>query len=148
MGRKELVLEKVFEASYCFNGCWETTYGLCPSWPYPVVHFHGRRVKVIILMYEEFFGLVPAGLVLDHTCENKGCINPMHVEPVTNKENTLRYHQRRPMCKNGHLWTLDNTRYNKGKRACKECDREAVRAWRSRKRGTSTDPGQPREVTK
>lgn len=30
------------------------------------------------------------GLVLDHLCENRSCINPNHLEEVTNEENLRR----------------------------------------------------------
>lgn len=40
--------------------------------------------------YETFIGRVPKGLVLDHLCCNTSCVNPAHLEPVTQRENTLR----------------------------------------------------------
>lgn len=41
--------------------------------------------------YVSKVGPVPSGLELDHTCENKLCVNPAHLEPVTRSENMLRY---------------------------------------------------------
>jgi len=35
-------------------------------------------------------GDVPDGLVLDHLCRNRGCVNPDHLEIVTQKENVAR----------------------------------------------------------
>ena len=32
----------------------------------------------------------PAGLMLDHLCQTKRCVNPAHLEVVTRSENTLR----------------------------------------------------------
>lgn len=40
--------------------------------------------------YEQHVGPIPEGLVLDHLCRNRGCINPAHAEPVTNAENLRR----------------------------------------------------------
>jgi hypothetical protein len=40
--------------------------------------------------YELLVGPIPAGLVLDHLCRNRLCVNPNHLEPVTNSENPRR----------------------------------------------------------
>jgi hypothetical protein len=42
------------------------------------------------LSYEAHVGPIPPGLVLDHLCEVRCCINPSHLEPVTVQVNTLR----------------------------------------------------------
>jgi len=43
-----------------------------------------------VFVYEQVVGPVPDGMELDHTCENKACVNPAHLEPVTGTENQLR----------------------------------------------------------
>lgn len=40
--------------------------------------------------YAHFKGPIPPGLVLDHLCEVKLCVNPDHLEPVTQSENVRR----------------------------------------------------------
>ena len=40
--------------------------------------------------YEREYGPIPAGMHLDHLCRNRGCVNPAHLEVVTNKENQRR----------------------------------------------------------
>lgn len=58
--------------------------------------------------YQALVGRIPDGLVLDHTCRNHGCVNPAHLEPVTNKENILRgtappaKNAAKTHCKHGH----------------------------------------------
>lgn len=41
--------------------------------------------------YELEKGKVPDGLTIDHLCENKACVNPEHLECVTQLENVNRY---------------------------------------------------------
>ena len=41
-------------------------------------------------VYEAFVGPIPRGFVVDHLCENRGCQNPLHLEPVTMQLNIQR----------------------------------------------------------
>lgn len=41
-------------------------------------------------VWELSVGPIPDGMVLDHLCENKLCVNINHLEPVTSSENTRR----------------------------------------------------------
>jgi hypothetical protein len=93
-----------------------------------VTHFAHRYA------YELFVGPIPEGLVIDHLCRNRGCINPTHMEPVTNAENVLRgegptaVNARKTHCKRGHPFDDVNTYvYAKG-RACRMCHQLRQRA--------------------
>ena len=88
--------------------------------------------------YEFIHGPIPPStterLTLDHLCRNRGCVNPSHLELVTNKENILRgaspWAQRARMthCTHGHEFTAENTRIRpNGTRACRTCAREMNR---------------------
>jgi hypothetical protein len=62
-------------------------------------------------MYQSFVGDIPDGLVIDHLCRNKCCVNPIHLEPVTNAENLKRgsaWHGYGTHCNNGHLITAES----------------------------------------
>jgi hypothetical protein len=80
--------------------------------------------------YEGLVGPVPAGLQLDHLCQNTLCVNPDHLQPVTAQENQHRSHsvsgrnRRKRECPNGHAYTSENT-YTPptGGRACRACAR-------------------------
>jgi hypothetical protein len=51
-------------------------------------------------------GAVPAGRFLDHTCRRRSCMNPDHLEAVTQSVNELRkrwsYRVQIKACQNGH----------------------------------------------
>ena len=41
-------------------------------------------------VYQLMVGPIPKGLDIDHLCNNKGCVNPAHLEPVDKVENNRR----------------------------------------------------------
>ena len=49
-----------------------------------------KRVLGHRLAYEIFVGPIPPGLVIDHRYRKRWCVNPYHLEPVTNAENIRR----------------------------------------------------------
>jgi hypothetical protein len=48
---------------------------------------HKRAHRVV---YEQHIGPIPPGLDLDHLCRQTDCVNPAHMEPVTEAENVRR----------------------------------------------------------
>jgi hypothetical protein len=90
-------------------------------------------------MYEALVGPIPDGLFLDHTCRNRNCVNPQHLDPVTNKENILRgegspaKNARKTHCKNGHPLKGENlVRGSKGERVCRTCKNAYLKKWREK----------------
>lgn len=74
-----------------YEGCWEWSggvfnegrKGLC----YGRVWFKGRNRTVHRLVWEEFYGEIPEGLEVCHTCDNPKCWRPDHLFLGTHKEN-------------------------------------------------------------
>jgi hypothetical protein len=91
--------------------------------------------------YEMFVGPVPSGLTIDHLCRNALCVNPGHFELVTSGVNALRgsgpaaANARKTHCSAGHEFDAENTYLYKGRRECRACRREALRAWKRRQNG-------------
>ncbi len=93
------------------------------------------------ISYEEANGTIPTGLVIDHICRVRCCVNPDHLRAVTQNDNihapgsqcfsainALKTH-----CPRGHEYTHANTRTNSGSRVCRACDRiKKANKWRER----------------
>ena len=102
------------------GGCWNWTAGRTPQ-GYGNVRHLGRHVYAHRFAYEQIVGAIPAGLQIDHLCRNPSCVNPDHLEPVTNRENARRgLKAQRTHCKNGHPFD-DRTIIYRGYRRCRTC---------------------------
>lgn len=80
-------------------------------------------------------GPIPDGLVLDHLCRTTLCVRPAHLEPVTQRINTIRGRGSVTECIHGHTFDEANTYWVKGQtRMCRRCraDREARRRAQTR----------------
>lgn len=82
---------RVFHSAYIVNpetNCWE--WQKLNSAGYGRVFVDGKMRPAHRHIYEKIKGHIPNGLQLDHTCRNRCCVNPDHLEPVTAKENVRR----------------------------------------------------------
>lgn len=118
------------------NGCW---LWLGTKWRKDYGGFRlsnspNRGAQAHRVAYELMIGPIPDGLTIDHLCRNHACVNPAHMEVVSNRVNILRgegraaQQHRQTHCIRGHSFDLLNTYYYpSGRRECRECHRQRGR---------------------
>lgn len=74
------------------GSCWMWTGATTTGYGSFAVHHSQGRVLAHRFSYEHFVGPIPNGLVLDHICQTPLCVNPDHLRPVTQADNS-RYQQ-------------------------------------------------------
>lgn len=125
------------------SGCWLWTGALC-SGGYAMLHKPGTKrdvFRVHRLSYKLANGSIDDDLQVDHLCRIRSCINPDHLEAVTQTENVMRgigfaaENSRKIFCDKGHEFTAENTRFYKRKdggqgRRCRQCHRDHERQYR------------------
>ena len=91
-------------------------------------------------VFEKQFGRIVDGMVIDHLCRNRNCVNVMHMDVVTPYENLMRgngvtaLNAMKLYCKYGHRLSGANLgTFKKGGRFCRECQRRRWREYRARK---------------
>ena len=108
-----------------------------------------HKVSAHRFSYELFRYDIPEGLVIDHLCRNPICVNPSHLEIVTNDENIKRgltgkiHHRntRKTHCSRGHKLkepNLDPYELKHGRRSCKICKNMILATKFRRKKGVPT----------
>ena len=130
--------------------CWFWT-GKLNDRGYGRFRIGGHWVRVHRFAYETLVGPIPAHLEIDHRCHNadlaclggraclhRRCVNPAHLETVTNHENIRRgktgqWRATKTHCPQGHPYSGANLfRRPDGARECRVCKRESVRHSRNR----------------
>lgn len=76
------------------TGCWNWDGNVDKGTGYPrlSVRSDGSRthLRAHRYLYEREVGNIPKGMVLDHLCRNRKCVNPKHLEVTTDIENIRR----------------------------------------------------------
>src|SRR5690348_10771652 len=98
------------------GGCWIWAGAVTTS-GYGQRHAKGSYRSTHREAYETLIGAIPKGLQLDHLCRVRCCVNPAHMEPVTQSENIRRSEAglvsaarqlAKRSCPKGHAYEADN----------------------------------------
>lgn len=128
---------------YNNDPCWEWTGGsLRQGYAFWRPHFGGRRWYIPLhrALYHYFVEVPDNTKVCDHLCRVRHCVNPAHMELVTQRENVLRGEgiavakSQQTHCVNGHPLEGDNviTLNQNGNRACRACAARRVKEYWAR----------------
>lgn len=106
--------------------CWLWTAG--QAGPYGAFYPTGARqaIGAHVWSYIKHKGPVPTGLVVDHQCEVKLCVNPAHLKAMTHRENILKgtglaaQQAQQTHCKRGHS-LHDAYLLSRNRRDCRTC---------------------------
>lgn len=135
------------------SGCWE--WATPDAAGYGKFHFGGESYQAHRVGWTIHRGAIPEGMVLDHLCRNTRCVNPDHLEPVSQQINWQRSPVTVPakirgtgVCQRGHDMTRPEAWYistSTGRRYCLECrkarNRESARRHAERKRAERAREG-------
>lgn len=125
-----------FMSKICYAGDCIVWTGYVNEHGYGVTIVNQRHEYAHRFAFEMQYGPIPQGLVLDHICRNPICVNPAHLEAVTQKVNTYRgkavevwkQQSTKTHCTNGHELTGENV-YREGpdgrNRRCRICKNAA-----------------------
>lgn len=132
---EQRVLEKIEKHE---SGCW-IWVGAKDRDGYGQISMRYRHFKAHRFVFTLFGGTIPAGMVLDHQCNNPSCVNPEHMRPMTVRENNLRgftataKNIAKTACPLGHEYAGVNLYMDRnGHRHCRACRTEARRRFKAR----------------
>ena len=112
------------------SGCWLWTGATFPN-GYGTLKYHKKPWLAHRFFYTALRGPIPDGWVIDHLCRNRSCVNPDHMQIVTQWENNARgagisaMNLRKTHCSKGHPLSGSNLYRYKKRRSCRRCRNSA-----------------------
>lgn len=120
--------------------CWNWPENRLTNCGYGIFGFDGGSVLAHRFSAQFTKGLRGPPFVVDHVCGNPRCVNPTHLEEVTQSENVKRGvvragpRESATHCKRGHPFDDENTYRLNGARWCRSCSSVRKLKWQRENR--------------
>ncbi|MDI1301988.1 MAG: HNH endonuclease signature motif containing protein [bacterium] len=84
------VIRQLVDIGETPNSCWHWLGSVSKTTGYGKKQLNGKTLLAHRWVYEMLLGPIPGGLVIDHKCKTRHCVNPHHLEVVDQAENCRR----------------------------------------------------------
>lgn len=137
-------MQRFFDKVVKTESCWIWSGHITDS-GYGQFRYMGKTHRAHRVSYILKHGSIDDSLVIDHLCKNKKCVNPEHLDLVTQKENVSRglsgkvnnAQSRKTHCPEGHEYSRKT---KNGYRVCGVCRSRQTMQSRKLKMGLQNNP--------
>ena len=95
------------------DGCWPWLGGKTQGYGVFSLGEGGRKMRAHRFAYETFVGPIPSGMLVDHACRNRSCVNPSHLRLVNRVQNAQNVERTRINSRSGERGVFWDVRRRK-----------------------------------